>query len=80
MTLQIRDRRAHDLARTLADKRKISMTEAVIQALDSELRRETEKQPLAERIGRIATSLLSQAGPGGRIPTKDQVDAIRASP
>ena len=49
MNLQIRDPRARELARQLAEKRKISMTEAVIEALESELQREHEQIPLAER-------------------------------
>lgn len=66
MALQIRDPRAHDLARQLAARRKVSMTETVIQALEAEWRRETEKEPLADRIGRIAADLAARAGPGRR--------------
>ncbi len=80
MTLQIRDKRAHDLARTLGARRQISMTEAVIQALEGELRRETEKQPLAVRISRIAASLRAQAGLHRRILTQGEVDAIWGPP
>ena len=68
MALQIRDPRAHDLARRLAARRKVSMTEAVVQALEAEWRRETEKEPLAERIGRIAADPAARAGPGRRDP------------
>jgi antitoxin VapB len=76
MTLQIRDDRARALAQELAAKRKVTMTEAVIQALESELRRETEKQPLADRIARIAAIAAAEAGPGGRAMTKDEIDEM----
>lgn len=74
MTLQIRDDRARQLARKLAAKRQVSMTEAVIQALEGELRREAEKEPLATRLQRIASDLAAQARPGGRAMTKQEID------
>jgi antitoxin VapB len=76
MTLQIRDERARDLARKLATKRKVTMTEAVIQALEGELQREAEKKPLATRLKRIAADLAAQGSPGGRAMTKDEIDAM----
>jgi len=57
MTLQIRDDRARTLARQLAERRNVTMTEAVIQALEAELRREAERVPLAARVARIAAEL-----------------------
>ncbi|MFK8254016.1 type II toxin-antitoxin system VapB family antitoxin [Ancylobacter terrae] len=76
MTLQIRDDRARKLASKLAKARRITMTEAVIQSLEAELRREAEKQPLAERIARIAQLLATQAGPNRRAPGPDDIDAL----
>ena len=76
MTLQIRDDRARELAQQLARKRKVTMTEAVIQALEGELRRETEKEPLAVRLKRIAAELAAKGEPGGRAMTKDEIDAM----
>ena len=52
------------------------MTEAVIQALEGELRREAEKEPLAVRIARIAAIAAEEAGPGGRVMTKDEIDEM----
>ncbi|OYY11465.1 MAG: hypothetical protein B7Y01_01765, partial [Xanthobacter sp. 17-67-6] len=49
-TLQIRDERARVLAEQLAARRKVTMTEAVIQALEGELTREKDKEPLASRL------------------------------
>lgn len=74
MNLQIRDPRARELARRLAAKRKISMTEAVIEALESELKRESGRVPLAERLAAIASNLKAKAGQGGRPVGKDEID------
>ncbi|MBN9218080.1 MAG: type II toxin-antitoxin system VapB family antitoxin [Mesorhizobium sp.] len=74
MNLQIRDPRARELARRLAAKRKISMTEAVIEALESELKRESGRVPLAERLAAIAGDLKAKAGQGGRSVGKDEID------
>ncbi len=76
MTLQIRDERARALAEQLARKRQVTMTAAVIQALEAELRRETEKDSLSDRIGRIADDLLSQAGPNGKPVSKEEIDDL----
>lgn len=75
-TLQIRDERAKSLARELAAKRRITMTEAVIQALRSELDREREREPLVPRLRRIAGALAAEGKPGGRALTKDEIDAM----
>ncbi|CCV08606.1 conserved hypothetical protein [Mesorhizobium metallidurans STM 2683] len=76
MNLQIRDPRARELAERLAAKRKISMTEAVIEALESELRRESERIPLAERLALIANDFKARAGQGGRALSKDEIDEM----
>lgn len=80
MTLQIRDDRARELAQKLAQKRKVTMTEAVIQALEGELQRESQKEPLATRLARIASDLADQAGPNRRTPTEDEIDALWGHP
>lgn len=76
MNLQIRDARARALARELAEKRKTSMTEAVITALEAELRREAERKPLAERSRAFAAALRAQSQGEGRDMTKDEIDAM----
>lgn len=75
-TLQIRDERARTLAQQLATRRKITMTEAVIQALEGELKRDKDKEPLADRLKRIATALAAEGKPGGRTMTEDEVDTM----
>lgn len=74
--ITIRNPRAAELARELAAKRQITMTEAVIQALASELQREAERLPLADRLGKILDSAIKPddiVGPG---MTKAEIDAM----
>ncbi|HQS48150.1 MAG: transcriptional regulator [Rhizobiales bacterium 24-66-13] len=75
-TLQIRDERARALAQQLATRRKITMTEAVIQALEGELKRDKDKEPLADRLKRIATALAAEGKPRRQTMTKDEVDTM----
>ena len=74
-TLQIRDERARALAEQLAAQRKVTMTEAVIQALESELTREKDKEPLASRLKRIAVALAAEGQSRGRVMTRDEIDS-----
>ena len=80
MNLQIRDPRARELARRIAERRHISMTEAVVEALEAEYRRVSGQQSLAERLGAIANELAALAKPGGRDMTKDEVDSLWGHP
>jgi len=52
------------------------MTEAVVQALQEELRRARSAEPLAIRIKKISTDLAQHAGPNRRTMTKDEIDAM----
>lgn len=70
MNLQIRDPRAHRLASELAAKRKRSMTDVVIEALEAELKRQREELPLSQRIGVVVDNLHKKAKPGGRDLTR----------
>lgn len=74
MNLQIRDPRAHHLARRLAEKRHITLTEAVIEALEAQL--DSEQQPLAERLAAIAGALRAKSKSGGHEMTKDEIDEM----
>lgn len=76
MNLQIRDPRAHQLARQLAEKRHISLTEAVIEALEAQLQHESAQTPLATRLAEIADRLQAKARAGGRDMTKDEIDEM----
>lgn len=61
MALHIRDDRAAKLARRLAERRDISMTEAVIAALEVALLR--DERPLPERLAEIAADARRLADP-----------------
>lgn len=77
MNLQIRDRRAHDLARRLAERDNTTMTEAVITALQNELGREPPQDAsLAFRFEELAQRLRSMSPGGGRVMTKDEIDQM----
>lgn len=75
MTLHIRDERARQLARRLADRKGTSMTQAVIDALETALVR--AEQPLAERLAAIAEDARRLAATEERRPvTKQEVDDL----
>lgn len=74
MPLNIRDPRAHELAKRLAVKRKTTITQVIVTALENELHREREAQPLRDRLDGIARQLRSERGSSGRDMTKDEID------
>jgi antitoxin VapB len=80
MNLQIRDPLAHELARKLAEKRKITLTEAVIVALKAELEKENSAQErsrsLVERHAFLAEKLKALGAGKGCEMTKDEIDEI----
>lgn len=74
--LNIRNPQARELARRLASLRKVSITEAVVEALAAELQRVQAKIPLAARLDALADRALAKAGPGGRPVNEDERDAM----
>jgi antitoxin VapB len=64
MALHIRDERAARLARQLANRKGLTMTKAVIEALESALLR--EDRPLSERVGDIAREAQRLSDPQRR--------------
>ncbi len=77
MPLHIRDPRAAELARKLAAKRGQTMTEAVIAALESELRRHGKHRSLGQRLDEIAEELADKGNPTiARPVTEDEVEAL----
>lgn len=75
MPLNIRDPRAQTLARELADRRGVTMTQAIISALEAELKREREAVPLEERIMARVAALQANNGPNPQPVTKEDIDA-----
>lgn len=75
MALHIRDARAGKLAKKLAERRGVTMTQAVVDALDAALTRDA--RPLAERLQDIADEAARLGDPKQRRKVKKQdVDAL----
>lgn len=74
--LNIRNPRAHALASELAALRRSSITDAVIGALEAELRRDRETVPLRVRLKALSKRALAEAGPERRNVTEDERDAM----
>ena len=75
-TFSVRDPRAAQLARKLAKLRGSTMTEAVITALENEVKRERNAARLADRYAAIAGDLAAKAGPNPRAMTEDDVEEM----
>lgn len=76
MPISIRHPRAAELARDLAKRRGVTMTQAIISALEAELERERSEVPLAERLMAAGAKMTAGAGPNRRKVTKDEIDAM----
>ena len=74
--LNIRNPRAAELARALADKRKTTMTEAVIEALSDALDREVQATPLKARLNAVIDDFIRPETVVGRDLTKDEIDEM----
>jgi antitoxin VapB len=75
MALHIRDDRALKLAKKLAARRGTTMTQAVVEALESALAR--EQRPLRERLAEIADDIKRLGDPKrGRTVTKQEIDEL----
>jgi antitoxin VapB len=77
MALHIRDPRAAELARKLAAKRGQTMTEAVIAALESKLRRHGKRRSLGQRLDEIAEELADKGNPAiARLVSEEEIDVL----
>ncbi len=74
--LTIRDPRAAALAKQLAKAHQTTMTQAVVTALENELRQGREGTPLAVRLKAIANKARAIAGPGAREMSRDEIDGL----
>lgn len=74
--LNIRNPQARELAIELATIRKVTITEAVLAALEAEIRRERDRVPLEDQLEALADRTLAKAGAGGRIVTEEERDAM----
>jgi antitoxin VapB len=76
MSLNIRDPRAAELAKELAARRKTTMTAAIVEALENEIKREREKRPLRERLAELSAATRAMAGPNGRDVSQSEIDEM----
>jgi antitoxin VapB len=74
--LTIRDPRAAALAKALAEARQTTMTQAVVTALENELRQDRKGAPLVQRLRALALKARAMAGPDAREMTKDEIDEL----
>ncbi len=74
MALSIRNPRVEELARKLATKRKTTMTDVIVKALEKEV--EADTRPLYEQLKEIADRLKRKGKPGGHMMTKEEIDRM----
>ena len=74
MPLHIRDDRAARLARQLADRKGVTMTQAVVSALQGALEREA--RPLVERLADIAREARRRGGRRRRAVNERKIDDL----
>ena len=74
--LNIRNPRAHELALEWASRRRSTITDAVVGALEAELQRERAKRSLSERLDALADRALAMKKPGGRDITEAERDEL----
>ncbi len=60
----------------MAKRRGVTLTDAVIAALEADLARDAEHRPLAERVAEITADLKAISRPGGRDLAKPEIDAL----
>lgn len=73
------DPRIAALASDLARRRGSSMTEAIIAALEAEIARHQQTEPLPHRLRSIADELARKSRPGGRRLERDEIDELWGS-
>jgi antitoxin VapB len=76
MNLQIRDARAHSLASKIARARGVSMTDAVIDALEKEALQIKHRESIIDVSRQISAELKALGRPGGRDWTREERDEM----
>lgn len=76
MAFHIRNPQTDALARELATRRNVGLTEAVHQALEAELAREKQKPSFSEKLREFVREVHAEAGPN-RLPVdKAFIDSL----
>ncbi len=78
MALSIRNPRVEELARELAIKRKTTMTDVIVTALEKEAEAEakSDMRPLRIQLKELAEEFKRKGKPGGHIMTKEEIDRM----
>jgi hypothetical protein len=78
MALSIRNPRVVELARELAIKRKTTMTDVIVKALEKDAKAEAQAdtRSLHEQLKEMAEEFKRKGKPGGHIMTKDEIDRM----
>jgi antitoxin VapB len=78
MALSIRNPRVEELARQLADKRKTTMTDVIVKALEKDAKAEatTTSDSLHQQLKDLADRLKRKGKPGGHMMTKEEIDRM----
>jgi antitoxin VapB len=79
--LQIRHPKARELARRIAARDGISMTDAVVRALEKDAAEPPSGRPsLVDDLRRIQDELRAMSKPGGYMMTKEDIDDMWGHP
>jgi antitoxin VapB len=76
LPLNIRNPLAGKLAKELASRRNITLTEAIISALQEELRRDNERKPLETRLRDVVARHTKGRVATGRDLTKPEITEL----
>ncbi len=78
MALSIRKPSVEEMARTLATKRKTTMTDVIEKALEKEVKAEAEvdTRSLYEQVKELSDELKRKSKPGGHMMTKEEIDRM----
>jgi antitoxin VapB len=76
MPLNIRDPRATELARELAEQQGTTMTAVIVDLLEREVKRRRDEVPLEVRLKALAEKAQRMAGPNPREMTKEEIDDL----
>jgi hypothetical protein len=78
MALSIRNPRVEELARELAIKRKTTMTDVIVKALEKDAKAEADAdtRPLREQLKGLVEDFKRKGKPGGHVMTKEEIDRM----
>jgi antitoxin VapB len=76
MGLTIRDPRAAELAREIANRKGMTMTAVVINLLEREAKALESELTISQKLRLLSEQALAMAGPNRKEMTKEDIDAL----